>query len=194
MDEMWEFIAQPRILDFIVEAWKTFRKERTIVIGVTQNLAGDIARNERVAGAIMQNTETWFLLDQGDDQHARSVAKLLSLTDGQNDLLRGLKKVSKVEDNGDIINYRECLLIRAISSKNANSGIIQIRPMPEEYWIFTTDPEEAMLMEDVTGRFGGSVLEAARYLGKRFPGGLALQRKKEIQTGAVKLEGFDDQK
>lgn len=191
MDEMWEFLTQERILAFIVEAWKTFRKEKTMVVGISQNLASDIAKNEKVRGAIMQNTETWFLLEQGDDDHARAVAELLGLTDGQNDLLRELKKVNRITEDGAVENYRECLLIRAISQKNQNSGVIQIRPMPEEYWIFTTDGDEAGLMSDVTARFDGDVLAAARYLGARFPGGLALQRRKEIETGVAVLEGFD---
>ena len=192
MDEMWEFIAQPRILDFVVEVFKTFRKEKTTVLGVSQNLGGDIASNPRLASAIMQNTETWFLLEQGGEKLARATAELLSLTDGQRDMLRKLRKVNRTLDDGTIESYRECLLIRAKSKRNADSGIIQIRVMPEEYWMFTTEPTEALLMADVTSRFSGDVLAAAKFLGAKYPGGLALFHQRNIETGKAELGGEEE--
>lgn len=191
MDEMWEFLTQERILKFIVEAWKTFRKENTMVVGISQNLSADVKDNPKVAGAIIPNTETWFLLDQGDEEHARETAGILGLTEGQTDLLRNLRKQNTVTDTGEVVNYRECLMVRASSSVSESSGVIQIRPMAEEYWIFTTEPEEAALMAEVTSRFDGDVMASARYLGARYPGGLHLKRRKDIETGKAKLEGID---
>ena len=191
MDEMWEFLTQERILKFVVEAWKTFRKENTMVVGISQNLASDVKDNPFVAGAIIPNTETWFLMDQGKEEVAREVAQILGLTEGQTDLLRNLKKQNETSETGEIISYRECLMLRASSSATGSSGVVQIRSMPEEYWIFTTEPEEAALMADVTERFEGDVLAASKYLGARYPGGLHLKRQRDIETGKARLEGID---
>jgi hypothetical protein len=191
MDEMWKFIRQKKIVEFIMEAWKTFRKENTTTIGISQNIIGDIASNPTLAGAILQSTETWFLLEQGGDEFVRDVGALLNLTDGQIDLLSNLREAKSVAEDGTISLYREALMLRAKSSKDANSGIIRIKAMPSEYWIFTTKPNEAALMEDVTLRFGGDVYQAARFLGAKYPGGLDLFDKFNIITGKASIEGVD---
>jgi hypothetical protein len=173
MDEMWSFLAQERIMNFIVEAWKTFRKENTLVIGVSQSLAGDVASNPPVAAAIVQNTETWFMLSQGKDVDARAAVELLGLTEGQADLLSNLKQHRGMSRNGELVSWRECLLIRASHNLAENSGVIRIQTTPEEYWLATTEPTEAAMLREVATRMKGDYFAAAQYLASKHPGGLA---------------------
>lgn len=173
MDEMWSFISQERIMGFIVEAWKTFRKENTLVVGISQSLAGDIASNTYVANAVVQNTETWFLLAQGKEVDAKAAADLLGLTEGQTDLLQNLQQRRGVGRSGMVENWRECLLIRASHNLSENSGVVRIQATPEEYWLATTEPTESAMLREVAQRMGGNYFEAARWLAEKHPAGLA---------------------
>lgn len=173
MDEMWSFLAQERIMNFIVEAWKTFRKENTLVIGVSQSLAGDVASNPPVAAAIVQNTETWFMLSQGKEADARAAVELLGLTEGQADLLNNLKQHRGMTRSGELQSWRECLLIRSSHNLAENSGVIRIQTTPEEYWLATTEPTEAAMLRDVASRMKGDYFAAAQYLATQHPAGLA---------------------
>lgn len=173
MDEMWSFLAQERIMNFIVEAWKTFRKENTLVIGVSQSLAGDVASNPPVAAAIVQNTETWFMLSQGKEVDSRAAVELLGLTEGQADLLSNLKQHRGMTRSGEMQSWRECLLIRASHNLSENSGVIRIQTTPEEYWLATTEPSEAAMLREVASRMKGDYFAAAQYLASQHPAGLA---------------------
>ena len=173
MDEMWSFLAQERIMNFIVEAWKTFRKENTLVIGVSQSLAGDVASNPPVAAAIVQNTETWFMLSQGKEVDSRAAVDLLGLTEGQADLLSNLKQHRGMTRSGEMQSWRECLLIRASHNLSENSGVIRIQTTPEEYWLATTEPTEAAMLREVASRMKGDYFAAAQYLASQHPAGLA---------------------
>lgn len=173
MDEMWSFLAQERIMNFIVEAWKTFRKENTLVIGVSQSLAGDVASNPAAASAIVQNTETWFMLSQGKEADSRAAVEMLGLTDGQADLLNNLRQHRGMTRSGEIQSWRECLLIRASHNLAENSGVIRIQSTPEEYWLATTEPAEASMLREVASRMKGDYFAAAQYLAAQHPAGLA---------------------
>lgn len=173
MDEMWSFLAQERIMNFVVEAWKTFRKENTLVIGVSQSLAGDIASNKHVAAAVVQNTETWFMLAQGKEVDTKAAVDLLGLTEGQTDLLLNLKQRRGLSRNGRLENWRECLLIRASHNLAENSGVVRIQATPEEYWLATTEPTEASMLREVAQRMKGDFYAAAHYLASQHPAGLA---------------------
>jgi hypothetical protein len=173
MDEMWSFLAQERIMNFVVEAWKTFRKENTLVVGISQSLAGDVASNKYVAAAVVQNTETWFMLSQGKEVDTKAAVDLLGLTEGQSDLLLNLKQYRGIAKNGRAESWRECLLIRASHNLAENSGVIRIQSTPEEYWLATTEPAEAAMLREVATRMKGDFFAAAQYLAEKHPAGLA---------------------
>ena len=177
-DEMWEFILSSNMMNFIVEAWKTFRKENSALIGCSQNLATDIASNERIKGAIIQNTETWMLLNQGPGNENRLTSDLLGLTDGQHDLLSNLQRCHRIDRDGSIQNWREGLLIRGKGEKG-ESGKIRIQPTAQEYWLSTMHPSEITERERVLQQFDGDLMRAIDYLAKKHPGGTRLEHVKK---------------
>ncbi|MFH1066576.1 MAG: hypothetical protein V1746_01545 [bacterium] len=173
-EEAWQFIANPKVAAFIVEAFKTFRKEGAACIGVSQSLA-DVARNEVVASAVIQNVQTWFLMDQGNPDNERLAVELLSLTEGQADILTSLQRKARISPDGFIDMYRECLMIRG-KGKKANSGRMRIAPMPEEYWMFTTDAAEAVERQRAIDQFDGDVSKALSLMARKYPGGFYLKQ------------------
>lgn len=175
MDEMWEFITNERIMNFVVSAWKTYRKENAVVMGVSQNLGQDIASNPVVAGAVVQNTDTWILLPQGQQDALKASAELLRLTEGQVEMLKGLKAVAGRNAQGEIQNYREALMIRGRSSSRETSGVIQIRPTPREYWLATTHPPEMEYFSRLLDACSGDLSEALRVAADTYPHGMRIK-------------------
>jgi hypothetical protein len=173
-EEMWDFITNPKIAQFIVESYKTFRKEGAAVIGVSQSLA-DITRNEVVASALLQNVQTWFLLDQGNPDNERLAVEKLNLTQGQAEILTSLRRQARILESGEIQLYRECLLVRG-QGRRQNSGRLRIAPMPEESWLSTTLPEEILERERVTHQCHGDLGQAIQSLARRHPGGLFIKK------------------
>lgn len=173
-EEAWQFIMNPRIAEFLIEAFKTFRKEGAACIGVSQSLA-DVARNEVVASALIQNIQTWFLMDQGNPDNERLAIELLSLTEGQADIMSTLQRKAKMLVTGEVEMYRECLMIRG-KGRRANSGRIRLAPMPEEYWLFTTDASETVERNLAINQYDGDVTKALTLLAKKYPGGLHIKK------------------
>lgn len=175
MDEMWEFIRRPRLAEFVVEAWKTFRKENTATLGISQNLGADIADHPAVGAAILQNTETWFLLDQGKREQIDRAAEILQLTEGEHEILRNLRRGISFEGGanskmGGI--FRTALMIRGQKNGFRNSGEIRIAPTPREYWMATTVPEECARFDEVLEASAGNMEVALDWLARRHPFGL----------------------
>ncbi|MFZ5807221.1 MAG: VirB4 family type IV secretion system protein [Verrucomicrobiota bacterium] len=173
-EEAWQFIANPRIATFLIEAFKTFRKEGAAVLGVSQSLA-DVARNEIVSSAVIQNVQTWFLMDQGNPDNERLAIQLLDLTEGQADILTSLQRKAMIHTNGELEMYRESLMIRG-KGRRANSGRIRVQPMPEEYWLFTTDAQEAVERQRAVDQFDGDLSRALTLLAKKYPGGFYVKK------------------
>lgn len=178
-DEMWEFVANERMLDFITEAWKTFRKEDAVTIGCTQSLASDIA-DSVVGTAVVSNTDTYFLLPQGGAIENTRVSAMLDLTDGQRDILENLRSGVEVDADGEVYGWRSALLIRGRGPSTGRSGEIIIRATPEEYWTATTAPVEIDMRNRYTRANGGDVLPAIEQLAREYPGGyVAAKRLKD---------------
>jgi Type IV secretory pathway, VirB4 components len=178
MDELWDLITNSRLINFVVEAWKTFRKEGAAVIGSTQSLGGDIA-DSPVADAIIGNTHTWFLLNQGAKEHLERACKILNLTEGQREILSNTKYRASINAKGEMENYRSCLMVRGASSANALSGEILIEATPAEYWLNTTDPDEIALFRKTEKAFDGDLLRTVEHLAKKYPYGVVAQRQIE---------------
>lgn len=173
-EEAWQFIANPRIATFLIEAFKTFRKEGAACIAVSQSLA-DVVRNEIVASAVIQNVQTWFMMDQGNPENEKLAIKTLDLTEGQADILSNLQRKAKLYPNGQLEMYRESLMIRG-KGKRANSGRIRVAPMSEEYWLFTTDALEHVERQRAVAQFNGDISKAISFLAKKYPGGLHIKK------------------
>ncbi|MES2307526.1 MAG: hypothetical protein V4507_01590, partial [Verrucomicrobiota bacterium] len=171
LDELWQFLETPSLADFIREAWKTFRKENTAILGGSQSLA-DLTKLPSIADAILQGTQTWFLLPQGNSDNIRSAANYLNLTEGQIELLQHLEKKDGVNPFGQYENHRECLLIRG-KGKNQRSGKALIQLQPEERWIATLNPKEDALRRETFERFNQDPVQTLSWLAQEYPRGIA---------------------
>lgn len=152
MDEMWDFLRNKRMSEFVVEAWKTFRKENVVVLGISQSLGGDVASRPAISSAILQNTETWFLFDQGGPDETCRTAELLSLTEGQREILQGLSAGGS--------GARRALFIRGHRGNVPGSTEIRVEASAKEYWLATSDPADAAKFADALRSSDGDVLTA----------------------------------
>jgi hypothetical protein len=171
MDELWKLINTPKMSDFVATAWKTFRKENTAVIGVSQNLRDACESNEVVSNAIMQNTYLWFLMNQGEERNRRYAVELLNLSEGQAEILTTLGEKNEITEDGRIESYREGLMIKRTGSQS-DSGRFRVKLLPEERWISTTDPAERTRRRLVLDQFDGNMESAIKFLAEKYPGGL----------------------
>lgn len=175
-DEMWDYIANETMATFFIEAWKTFRKENSAIMGVTQNLEVDVIKNEKIGGAIMQNTDTWFLLNQGTKKQNDAVSEALTLTEGQTEILNSLRSEDKIGEDGIPESYRECLMIRSKSNPIAPTGRLRVQATPKERWIATSAPAETAKRAETIKSMDGDVVKAIEYLAKTYPGGLNIKK------------------
>jgi energy-coupling factor transporter ATP-binding protein EcfA2 len=173
MDEMWKFLMNQQMVEFVMEMFKTFRKENAAVLGLSQSLK-DVAENRMTASSVVQNTYIWFLLDQGKEKERQFAIELLSLTEGQAEILSNLRAVARRDANGNVISYREALMIKGTGMK-ANSGVVRVELMPEEHWLFTTDSAEKTLRARTVEQYGGDLWKALHFLAQKHPGGLHLK-------------------
>lgn len=179
MDELWELITNERIVGFVVGAWKTYRKEGAALIGSTQSLGGDIA-DTPIADALIGNTHTWFLLNQGVKDHFEKASQVLDLTEGQRTILSNTKFKASLNARGEMENYRSCLLIRGANSTSSLSGEVLIEATPVEYWLCTTDPDEIQLFNRTRKSFDDDLLRSVEYLAGKYPYGLAAQKQIDL--------------
>ncbi len=170
LDELWQFLETPALADFIREAWKTFRKENTAILGGSQSLA-DLTKLPAIADAILQGTQTWFLLPQGNSENIRTAAKFLSLTEGQIELLQHLEKKEGLNPFGHYENHRESLLLRG-KGKNQRSGKALIQLQPEERWIATLNPKEDQIRREAFDRFNHDPVQTLTWLAQEYPRGI----------------------
>ncbi len=171
-DEIWKQASSPKMAFFIAEAWKAFRKENAAVIGVSQNLGGDIMDNPLLAKAIIQSTESWFLLNQGKPADTRRTTEILGLSDGQEEVLKTLRaKKIKLPDGGYEV-WKSCLFVRGLGKNNEISGEMRVAPTPLEYWLATTTPTDIAHYKLTLDSCGGDQRIALQSCAKEFPFGV----------------------
>jgi hypothetical protein len=169
-EEMWEHVSNPMVMEMIINSFKTFRKLGAAVIGVSQAL-GDLLENARLAKAVVQNVQTWFLLDQGDGDNRKIVAEQLRLTPGEEEVLRTLQSARRITEEGKPEMFREMLFVRG-SGDRRESGRLRTALMPEDLWLHTTTGRETALRERAMQAAGGDRWLAAKSLAARYPLGL----------------------
>ncbi|MDE1169788.1 MAG: DUF87 domain-containing protein [Verrucomicrobium sp.] len=169
-EEMWEHVGNPKVMDMVIDSFKTFRKLGAAVIGVSQAM-GDLLENARMAKAVVQNAQTWFLLDQGDGDNRKIVAEQLKLTLGEQEVLRTLSSSRRITDDGKPEMFREMLFVRG-SGEQRESGRLRTSLMPEDLWLHTTTGREMALREHAMKAAGGDRWLAVKGLALKYPLGL----------------------
>jgi type IV secretory pathway VirB4 component len=172
MDELWELILNPQLMELVIESVKAWRKMGAIVIGCTQSLF-DLEKNPHVASAIKQNTDTWLLMDQGNGDEPQFAKDFLELTIGQYDILTTLGRANRITPEGELEVYREMLMIRG-HGPTGTSGRVRVGMSPIDYWLATTKPKEIQLRSEARTMFKGDLRLAIDYLATKYPGGTEL--------------------
>lgn len=192
LDELWKSIANENLRELVFESFKTFRKMNSVVIGATQSIGGDIA-DSPVAHAIIDNTQTWFLLNQGEHSTFLRTCELLDLNEGQAEILANIRTKTGISSTGEIENYRGCLMKRGSSMNDMKSGELRIRATPYAYWVATTDPDDIGYFKRTLRANDGDLAATLDYLAERCPFGLTAQAKvKERQGEAIVLSDIDE--
>ncbi len=135
-DECWRLLQDDSASLFIGDVFRTFRKYRASAIAISQTM-DDFAKS-KVAGAIMPNSSLkWILRQKGADQE--SLKNALMLND------REMEQISSLGSKKGY--YSEAFLM----AENKRQ-VVRIDSTPLEYWLFTTDPADLALMNDIKNK------------------------------------------
>ncbi|MDD2676605.1 MAG: type IV secretion system protein VirB4 [Methylacidiphilaceae bacterium] len=180
--EMWQHINNPTTANLIVDAFKTYRKKRCAIVGESQAIL-DLTDSTKVAKAVIQNVDTWIMLQQGSEQHVEFAVKELELTKGQRDCLLNLRSVARLHPDGEAELWREAFYLRGRGA-DALSGIVRVEIEPEEYWLTTTTPADQPAWKAAREAFPHDLSQALAALARRFPIGVREEREKAQKVPA----------
>ena len=133
VDEAWRYLADPAVLNSLMEAAKTWRKRNAALILATQSVV-DITASEQ-ARAMLEMLPTKLFLANPD--FPDSAAATLSLTDAQIDTIRSLEP------------KQEMYLCRS-----SEQVILRLAVDPESYWLYTSSPVDAKHRGEMVKRYG----------------------------------------
>lgn len=155
-DECWRMLEDEAVSNFIGEVFRTFRKYRASAIAISQTM-DDFAKS-RVARAIMPNSSIrWVLKQKGADQE--SLKSALQLNDREMQLISSLKS-----EKG---RYSEAFLMAEDKRQ-----VVRIESVPLEYWLFTSDPADLGLMNEIkAANPSQSDLDILRMCALKYPSG-----------------------
>jgi conjugal transfer ATP-binding protein TraC len=156
-DEMWSLLKIPEAAAFVVELYRRFRRYNAAAYSVTQSLQDFLTPEAR---GILQNTNYHFLLRlAGEDDVVREV---FNLSDNALVAHRGL-----VSKRGSFSEFL-CWVRR---EDGVEGDVLVLRPIPYEYWLFTTHPSDMLLRSEALSKFGFDLGKALEWLVVNFPKG-----------------------
>ncbi|VVM05481.1 hypothetical protein MAMC_00613 [Methylacidimicrobium cyclopophantes] len=168
--EMWQHINNSTTANLIVDAFKTYRKKRCAIVGESQAIL-DLTDSSKVAKAVIQNVDTWIMLQQGSEQHVEFAVRELELTKGQRDCLLNLRNAARLHPDGEVELWREAFYLRGRGA-DALSGIVRVEIEPEEYWLTTTTPADLPAWKAAREAFPNDLTQALGALARQFPIGV----------------------
>jgi type IV secretory pathway VirB4 component len=146
IEEAWKPMTQRGMANFMKYAYKTFRKLHGIPIVVTQEV-DDIISSPIIKEAIIGNSDIKILMDM-----RKFVNKFdaLQATLGLSEKAKAiLFSVNRANEPGR--KYREFFL----DLGGQQQKVFRFEPSPEEYYTYTTDQSEKLLVQQYAAKFGG---------------------------------------
>jgi conjugation system TraG family ATPase len=146
IEEAWKPMTQRGMANFMKYAYKTFRKLHGIPIVVTQEV-DDIISSPIIKEAIIGNSDIKILMDM-----RKFVNKFdaLQATLGLSEKAKAiLFSVNRANESGR--KYREFFL----DLGGQQQKVYRFEPSPEEYYTYTTDQSEKLLVHQYAAKFGG---------------------------------------
>lgn len=156
-DEMWSMLKVPEAIAFIVELYRRFRRYNAAAYSVTQSLEDFLAPEAR---GILQNTTYHYLLRLPGEEDA-------------------LREVFHLSENA-IALHRDLAGRRGVFSEfiswirqedGIEGDVLLLRPLPYEYWLFTTHPADMALREEALAKHGNHLNRAIDWLAQHHPTG-----------------------
>ena len=145
VEEAWKAIARQGMSEYLKYLFKTVRKFFGEAIVVTQEVE-DIISSPVVKQAILNNADCRILLDQSKFQNKFDfIQELLGLTEKDKSLVLSLNR-----DNEAGRKYKEVF----ISLGNGHSKVYRTEVSMEEYYTYSTEESEKLLVQQYAERYG----------------------------------------
>jgi conjugation system TraG family ATPase len=145
IEEAWKALMKEGFAEYIKYLFKTVRKFFGEAIVVTQEIE-DIISSQVVKQAIVNNSDCKILLDQSKYQNKfDAIQELLGLTDKEKALVLSVNKA-----NDPLRKYKEVF----ISLGGMLSKVYRTEVSPEEYYAYTTEQTEKVLVAEYAAKFG----------------------------------------
>ena len=161
IEEAWKAIASSGMAAYMKYLVKTVRKFNAKVVVVTQEVE-DIVSSPIVRNAIVNNSDIKILLDQSKFQNKfTEIQELLGITDKQK---TEILSINKGHSPGS--RYKDLW----IGLGATHSKVYRLEVSPEEYFLYTSDQQEKVMVREYSRRWGG-IQEGIRRLVADLKGG-----------------------
>ncbi|PUZ21593.1 Bacteroides conjugation system ATPase, TraG family [Chitinophaga costaii] len=148
IEEAWKAIAKEGMAEYIKYLFKTVRKFFGEAIVVTQEVE-DIISSPIIKQAIINNSDVKILLDQSKYQNKFGlIQEMLGLTDKQKTEILSLNK-----SNEPGRKYKEVWF----GFGGFLSKVYRVEVSKAEYYAYTTEESEKVLVQQYTDRYGGDI-------------------------------------
>lgn len=155
IEEAWKAISKAGMAEFMKYLYKTVRKYFGEAITVTQEI-DDVLSSPVIKEAIISNTDCKVILDLKKFQNKfDQIQSALGMTDKGRDLVLSLNRANEPGRR-----YREVY----IELGNQLMRVYRYEPSVEEYYAFTTEQKEKLLVQQYTRRCGGDIRKALRMI------------------------------
>ena len=131
VDEAWRYLSDPMVAGQLLEAAKTWRKRNGALVLATQSV-GDVLKGGR---QLLESLPTKVFL--ANPEFPDEAARVLDLSAADVRTIRELEP------------KRELFIRRA-----DEASVVRLSVYPESYWLYTSDPVEAVRREKAVARWG----------------------------------------
>jgi conjugation system TraG family ATPase len=155
IEEAWKAIAKEGMAEYIKYLFKTVRKFYGTVALVTQEIE-DIISSDIIKQAIINNADVKILLDQSKYQNKFSlIQEMLGLTEKQK---AEVLSINKSPEPGR--RYKDVW----IGLGSSWSKVYRLETSREEYFTYTSDQKEKLMVLNAVRKFGGDYKKAIAYV------------------------------
>ena len=155
IEEAWKAIAREGMAEYVKYLFKTVRKSFGEAIVVTQELE-DILESDHIRQAILNNADCKILLDQSKyRQQFGRIQQWLGLSEQEK-----VQVLSLNQHPDGHHRYKEVF----ISLGGRHCRVYRTEVSPEEYYTYTTEEREKLLVQERCSAYGGNMQAALRSL------------------------------
>jgi len=162
IDEAWFMLQDPIIGKFVSEAFRTFRKTGTGIIGISQGIEEWVNLGEE-KDAILNNTASFIMLKQASANAVASATRELNLSPQESAIINRLTTIPG--------EYSQALLRQDRTDGTQESVVLVNRPTPLLYAMSTTNPRDRAALLDIRETQKLSYVDALVEFSKKYPKG-----------------------